>query len=205
MEDSEDSFDYKVKFVDIRAGGRKGRGRKNAASAEPQTRNCSEKGCDQKGEHPAPKRDGDGRLWFCKKHAAEYNKAFNFFEDMSDEDMKDFNAAAKHGHKTTWKFGSGPVGRERMANTHNPRFAKDRDAWKESGANVPKRRSKLETKALNELDLKDDATAEQIRARYGEYVRTYHPDANQGDRSTEEKLARVIKAGKTLKSAGLMK
>ena len=60
-------------------------------------------------------------------------------------------------------------------------------------------------RALAELDLEPDAKAPEIRARYAEYVRRFHPDSNSGDRSSEEKLARVIKAGKTLKAAGLMK
>ncbi|MEL6664055.1 MAG: J domain-containing protein, partial [Pseudomonadota bacterium] len=53
--------------------------------------------------------------------------------------------------------------------------------------------------------LEASATPEQIRERYSDYVRRFHPDSNQGDRSSEHKLARVLRAGKTLKAAGLMK
>ena len=60
-------------------------------------------------------------------------------------------------------------------------------------------------RALAELDLDPDAKPAEIRARYADYVRRFHPDSNKGDRSSEEKLARVIRAGKTLKAAGLMK
>ena len=60
-------------------------------------------------------------------------------------------------------------------------------------------------RALAELDLDPDAKPPEIRARYAEYVRRFHPDSNSGDRSSEEKLAKVIRAGKTLKAAGLMK
>ena len=59
--------------------------------------------------------------------------------------------------------------------------------------------------ALEELDLEANAKPPEVRARYAEYVRRFHPDSNSGDRSSEEKLARVIRAGKTLKAAGLMK
>jgi curved DNA-binding protein CbpA len=41
--------------------------------------------------------------------------------------------------------------------------------------------------------------------RYAEYVRRFHPDSNKGDRSSEDKLQRVLRAGKLLKAAGLMK
>ena len=66
-------------------------------------------------------------------------------------------------------------------------------------------RTRLEVRALNELDLPKDATPADIRARYAEYVRRFHPDSNQGDRSSEEKLARVIRAWKMLKESGLTK
>ena len=66
-------------------------------------------------------------------------------------------------------------------------------------------RSILQVRALKELDLESDATPDQIRARYADYVRRFHPDSNQGDRSSEHKLARVLRAGRTLKAAGLMK
>jgi len=67
------------------------------------------------------------------------------------------------------------------------------------------RRSAMQVRALNELDLEADAKPADIRARYAEYVRRFHPDSNKGDRSSEHKLQRVIRAGKLLKAGGLMK
>jgi DnaJ-class molecular chaperone len=60
-------------------------------------------------------------------------------------------------------------------------------------------------RALRELDLEPDAAPQEIRARYAEYVRRFHPDSNKGDRSSEHKLERVIRAGKLLKASGLMR
>ena len=66
-------------------------------------------------------------------------------------------------------------------------------------------RNSLQARALRELDLELNATPTEIRARYAEYVRRFHPDSNKGDRSSEHKLQRVLRAGKLLKAAGLMK
>jgi len=66
-------------------------------------------------------------------------------------------------------------------------------------------RNTLQKRALKELDLETDAKPAEIRARYAEYVRRFHPDSNKGDRSSEHKLQRVLRAGKLLKAAGLMK
>jgi hypothetical protein len=57
--------------------------------------------------------------------------------------------------------------------------------------------------ALADLDLDATATDVAIRERYVELVKRCHPDANGGDRSTEHKLQRVIKAYKTLRKARL--
>ena len=207
----EDPLEYRVKFVDIRVKPPgKGKRKRGSAKPEPQPeQTCHKDDCNLPAGNPAPSRQG-GRLWFCEKHITEYNRSYNFFSEMSEKELDDFNESAKHDHKTTWKLGRGaPVGRDRVANSHNPRHWQGRKGVDtDTGGTLdkrPKRRTALQIKSLNELDLAEDATSEMIRARYGEYVRQFHPDSNQGDRSTEEKLARVIKAGKTLKAAGLMK
>ena len=44
------------------------------------------------------------------------------------------------------------------------------------------------------LDLDASATETTIKARYKELVKRQHPDANGGDRSSEEKLREIIQA-----------
>ena len=63
---------------------------------------------------------------------------------------------------------------------------------------------KLERRALDEMDLDEQADGGTIRVRYLELVKRFHPDSNGGDRSTEQKLARVLRAYKTLKAAKLV-
>lgn len=203
-------YDYRVKFTDIRIkppGGKGKGGRK-----EPETRMCEQASCDLPGEHPAPMQFGDGKHWFCKRHAAEYNKSFNFFDTMTDEQLKVFNENARYGHTPTWKMGAGPMGGTKAGKRGNPNKWKGSDFINAKGgasAKDARRASRSATgvakRALAELDLGPDAKAPEIRAQYAKYVRMFHPDSNAGDRSSEEKLAKVIRAGKTLKAAGLMK
>lgn len=128
---------------------------------------------------------------------------------MTEAEVKDFNEQARYGHKKTWKFGTGPVNGKSDNPYHNQQRWRGRgifeDGAEEGGPARPRGRTRLETKALAELDLEDTASAADIRARYSEYVRRFHPDSNGGDRSMEEKLGRVIRAWKTLKEAGLTK
>lgn len=204
----DDAFSYRVKFTDIRV---KPPAAETSRRKAKETRVCDRDGCDLAGEHRAPKKKGRGYHHFCKAHAAEYNRAFNFFEGMSDAEVAAFNDEARYSHKKTWRFGTGPVGAGTAHKIHNPRFWRGRDMF-EDGVEGEARdrerrggRTPLQVDALNKLDLESDASPEEIRARYAEYVRRFHPDSNGGDRSSEHKLARVLRAGKILKAAGLMK
>ena len=59
-----------------------------------------------------------------------------------------------------------------------------------------------ERKALDRLGLDIGATPQQVKIRFKELVKKFHPDANGGDRSTEDRLVEVIKSYNYLKSAG---
>jgi DnaJ-domain-containing protein 1 len=58
-------------------------------------------------------------------------------------------------------------------------------------------------RALDILGLDETADGPAIKAQYKALVKRFHPDANGGDRSFEERLRDIIKAHDALKSAGL--
>src|SRR4029450_381301 len=61
----------------------------------------------------------------------------------------------------------------------------------------------LEAKALETLGLDTKATGKDIKARYKELVKRHHPDANGGDRGSEDRFRDVLQAYRVLKQAGL--
>ncbi len=203
-----DGFAYRVKFRDIRV---RPPGGSRRASKTTQTRVCEHPNCDAVGDCRAPKRDGGGDHWFCQRHAAEYNRNWNFFDNMTEAEATAFRESERHGHKQTWRFGSGPVGGRKAADMHDPRTWRGRSFFEDGSGPAAKRetrrseRTRLQIRALDELDLPETASPADIRARYADYVRRFHPDSNGGDRSSEHKLARVLRAWKTLKAAGLTK
>ena len=218
MSESEDTKnEFRVKFVDIRVkppGGRRGK-----RAPQPETRQCEHKGCDQPGDCKAPKqtqaslrkkRKSDNDFhWFCQRHAAEYNKQYNFFDGMTEAEYLAFREAESNGHQQTWKFGTGPMGGTKSANAHDPRKWNGRHFFDEDGNPVrPKQqdkpgRTRLQIRALEELGLPENAEPAAVRETYSRLVKEYHPDSNGGDRSMEHRLAKVIRAFKTLKAAGL--
>jgi DnaJ-domain-containing protein 1 len=59
-----------------------------------------------------------------------------------------------------------------------------------------------ERKALEVLGLEADASTNDIKLRFKVLVKRHHPDANGGDRSSEERLRAIIEAYNYLKSVG---
>ncbi len=206
MSDGE-PFIYRVKFTDIRV---KPPAEEVSRARARRGRACEVPGCDLEGACPAPKPGGAGRHFFCEMHVAEYNRRFNFFDGMNEAEAAAFQRSERFGHKRTWRMGAGPMGGKRSATSHDPRrwagrgfFDVDDTSSAEKRASV--HRSSLQIRALRELDLEPEASPAEVRARYADYVRRFHPDSNKGDRSSEHKLQRVLRAGKLLKASGLMK
>ena len=62
----------------------------------------------------------------------------------------------------------------------------------------------LALRALFSLDLDGNANEAAIKAKYKELVKRHHPDANGGDRSSEDKLREIIQAYNFLRSNKLV-
>ena len=63
--------------------------------------------------------------------------------------------------------------------------------------------TRVQLTAFDTLNLEPSATLNEIKARYKELVKRFHPDANGGDRGAEERLKQVIKAYGVLRASGL--
>ena len=61
----------------------------------------------------------------------------------------------------------------------------------------------VQLQALSVMNLEETASLQEIKARYKELVKRFHPDANGGDRGAEERLKQVIKAYGVLRAAKL--
>ncbi len=176
---------------------------------------CEWPGCTGAAAHRAPK--GRGRekdYWqFCLAHAREYNQSYNFFAGMSTDDIARYQRDALVGHRPTWKMGMNggkPTGRSRAAR-FGPAFESSNDPFglfgdAKKADHLRRREARVihnaERKALDALGLEGAATTVQIKLRFKELVKRHHPDANGGDRSTEERLREIIQAYNYLKSIG---
>ncbi len=181
---------------------------------------CEWPGCNGAATHRAPKgRNRENEYWrFCLGHVREYNHSYNFFAGMSDDDIARFQKDAVVGHRPTWKMGMN--GGKPATRSHSARFQPNFDAddpldlFRHFGADAARadaerlrrRESRVirnaERRALDALGLDPGATTAEIKLRFKMLVKRHHPDANGGDRSTEERLREIIQAYNYLKSVG---
>lgn len=213
-------FAYRPKFLDIRVkppAEEEASRPKQRAKPEPkaEARTCDADGCTKKATSRAPKSRTqlNDYYWFCVSHAAEYNRSWNFFQGMDDQEYQTFAESARTGHRPTWSTQADSMSREAAAsrNTHfDPAKVQDpygifprRAGGRPARAEPERRLNRVQMTALEELALDEEADSRTIRLRYAELIKRFHPDSNGGDRSAEEKLNRVIKAYQVLKTAGL--
>lgn len=162
---------------------------------------CAHQGCDLPGEYRAPvRRPGSALLpasgppeyqYFCLDHVREFNARWNYFDGMTPEEV--YVAQSPY---PTWE-------REARAFAHNAASGgPDRidDAlgmlkWRHASVTSSGRKlSDDERKALKVLNLDAGTTLAEIKARYRELVRRFHPDSNGGDRSQEDRLRQTVEA-----------
>lgn len=177
---------------------------------------CEWRGCSHKATHRAPKgRLRENEYWrFCLDHVREYNHSYNYFAGMSEEAVSKYQKDAITGHRPTWKMGTGihPGGGADFGSgdARDPfnifhELGGGGANWRPRSERVdPRRRTvrNAERKALLELGLEEGADRTEIKARFKLLVKRHHPDANGGDRASENKLREIIQAYNYLKSTG---
>jgi hypothetical protein len=174
----------------------------------PSARACARPDCPNEGDHPVPKsREALGEhLWFCREHARAHNESWDYFRGMSEKEIRAFQDEAVIGHRPTWPLGKRSA---RPRNGAGPHAVEDDygvfgEAGERARPRPPKRQlTGVQERALDVLNLDATATLHQIKARYKELVKRFHPDANGGDRGAEERLKQVIKAYGVLRASGL--
>src|SRR5690606_5618857 len=120
----------------------------------------------------------------------EYNKTYNYFAGMKDDDIVDYQRSASTGHRPTWTMGVN--GTAEQAEKFHPNAA-----WASAfsdpfgifgggngghAPNKPEREREpvrrplrnLERKSFGALDLEGDESGEDIKARYKALVKQYH-------------------------------
>lgn len=109
------------------------------------------------------------------------------------------------GNRPTWPLGwAGRPKSAQQAHMNDPFGFFDDDAEAEAARKARAKPFGPKTEAdqaMDTLGLSPPLTWNEVRARYKELVKKFHPDANGGDTAAEEKLKSINQAYATLKSA----
>lgn len=131
---------------------------------------CDFEGCPQKADHPAPKSPlSEERWWFCVDHAAEYNRNWNFFEGLNDDQAREY---AEGEARTNAGFNS--------TGTYSWGGGTDKDGV-----------SRVEREAFEVLELESSASPTEVKSRFRKMAKALHPDQNPGDAEAEKAFHRV--------------
>ncbi len=157
---------------------------------------CDKPGCTKAGTCRAPKSRALNDYWFfCQEHAAEYNKNWNYYADMSPEEIE-----ADWERQT---FGA-PLKEKNSANADAADYAKFINDFLTGRANFDKTTTKTKLAgpvmtALKTFDLPVSASWREVSARYRTLAKKYHPDTAADKKSAATEFAKISSAYDTLK------
>ncbi|MGH1570022.1 J domain-containing protein [Methylobacterium sp. P31] len=179
---------------------------------------CENPGCAQPGLYRAPKgRKAEGQYWrFCIDHVRAYNATYNYFDGMNDAAVQAYQKDAIIGHRPTWAMGVNRSGQAKPENepARDWAYVDPLGILRGEGVGDARRRARQPEpqkprhsatvrRALDVMGLEEGADTAAIKAQYKVLVKRFHPDANGGDRSFEERLRDIIRAHDVLRAAGL--
>ena len=179
---------------------------------------CDWEGCEEAGEYRAPKgHRSEGQYHhFCLEHVRHYNTAFNFFAGMDKDELEEaLHAPPRAESRSSFATGNPNMRGARAAREAlrpGDRFGdpfgvfaryRHRQAQKPASERV-KPLHEQDRRALETLGLIGQAKSDDIKRAYKTLVKIHHPDANGGDKASEERLRTIIAAYSHLKKTGFV-
>ena len=168
---------------------------------------CEWENCNVIGKFKAPVERDNSRSykWLCEEHIKSFNKNWNYFEGMSQDEFEVFLKSDLTWHRPTQKFGSSDnffsilwnnalsdefniFKEEKLINRLNGRklTEKDKDAFRIIGINF-------------------SADWASIQKEFKTLVKKFHPDKNSGSKKFEDKLKKITLAYSHLKQTMIKK
>jgi len=159
---------------------------------------CDFPGCEKAGTCRAPKsRDLKDFHYFCREHAAEYNKNWNYYAGMTDTEME------RDWEQRT--FGSA-LKDKKQAQIDTTEYLEFLNGFITGRGNFDRLSKKrvgppsAVVAAFGALDLPVTASKKEVQTQYRRLAKIYHPDTAKklNPKSAAEKFASISSAYQTL-------
>ena len=162
---------------------------------------CEWENCKKIGNFKAPlERDNSKNYkWLCEVHIKLFNKNWNYFDGMSQDEIEVFLKSDLTWHRPTQKFGSydnffNILWNNALSDKFNF-FKQD-----EIISNIKNRKlSEKDKDAFIIMGLEFNAEWPVIQKKFKTLVKKFHPDRNSGNKQFEDKLKKITLAYSHLK------
>ena len=163
---------------------------------------CDWNNCLNEGIYKAPIEKDNSKKFrmLCLEHVKEFNKNWNYFSGMNDNQVIDFLKSDMTWHKPTQSFGSSDnffkilwnnALKDEMNKTKfNPEF----DHMSKFRFN------NYDIKAFSILGVRVGLKWDKVHQQFKKLVKKFHPDMNAGNKKYEEKLKLITLAYTQLKN-----
>ena len=163
---------------------------------------CDWNKCNKSGEYKAPVERDNSKKYrlLCLEHIKEFNKNWNYFNGMNDQQIYNFIKSDTTWHKPTQSFGSvdnffkvlwnNTLKNDSQNNEIDPSFDNMRQF----------RFDQNDIKSFRILGLNVGVKWSNVQKKFKNLVKKFHPDMNSGDKKFEDKLKNITLAYTQLKN-----
>ena len=161
---------------------------------------CDWNNCNEIGEYKAPIEKDNSKKFrmLCLKHVKEFNKNWNYFSGMNDDQVISFLKSDMIWHKPTQSFSSADnFFKVLWNNTLSDELDKDKNDLNYM------RQFKFDHKDIKAFEILGVSVGlnwQKIQKKFKVLVKKFHPDMNSGNKKDEEKLKLITLAYTQLKN-----
>ena len=162
---------------------------------------CDWNNCKEQGKYKAPiERDNSKKYrLLCLEHVKEFNKNWNYFSGMNDNQIYNFIKSDLTWHKPTQSFTSSDnFFKVLWNNALNDNIFINRNEMTQRDNRLNFDQNDI--KAFNILGLGVGLRWEKVQEKFKKLVKKFHPDMNAGNKKFEDKLKVITLAYTQLKN-----
>ena len=163
---------------------------------------CDWKNCKKIGKYKAPvEKDNSKKFkWLCLDHVKEFNKKWDYFTGMNENEINEFIKSDMTWHKPTQSFASSDnffnILWKNILNDQQGIYL--RNLYKTNNRKIKNFNSK-DIEAFKVIGLKEGSDWQKIQKKFKSLVKKFHPDMNAGNKNFEDKLKVITLAYTQLK------
>ena len=161
---------------------------------------CDWNNCSKPGDYKAPIEKDNSKEFrlLCLDHIREFNKNWNYFAGMNDDEINEFIKSDMTWHKPTQSFSSSDNFFKILWN-NALKNENDKIKFNSSSKNMLKFNHN-DIKAFSILGISIGLRWEKIQEKFKKLVKKFHPDMNAGSKKYEDKLKVITLAYTQLKN-----